>query len=99
MGHDINHVVEIKKEPAEVGFLHFKIGLPRAQNHPASCRHPMFVVRALTVVENGTQRRQIGRIRIEPRVEVLRLDRDYAAIVTGSRDFWRRLVSDRSKGP
>ncbi|CAB3804905.1 hypothetical protein GCM10011400_51980 [Paraburkholderia caffeinilytica] len=56
-------------------------------------------IRPLVVVENGAPGRQIGRIWVQPSVDVLRLDRDNAAIMTGRRDFWRQLVSNRSKRP
>lgn len=59
----------------------------------------MLVVRPLPVIKNGVQRCQIGRIRVEPRVDVLWFDWDDTAVVPGGCDFWWRFGSDRRKRP
>lgn len=55
----------------------------------------MFVIRPLSIIEDGIERLEVSRIRIEPSVDMLGLDRDDAAIVAGSGDLGRRLVGDR----
>ena len=58
---------------------------------------PMFVVRSLAIIEDRVQRFQVARVGIQPCVDVLRLDRNDAAIVASSRDLRRRLIGDRRK--
>ena len=55
----------------------------------------MLVVRALTVIEDRVQRGQVLRVRVQPHVDVLGLDRDDAAVVSGGSDFGRWLIGDR----
>jgi hypothetical protein len=49
----------------------------------ASCREPMLVVRAVSVIRNRVHRRQIRRIQIGPSVDVFRLDWDDAPVMSG----------------
>ena len=55
----------------------------------------MRVIRPGAVVEGGVHRSQVCRIRIEPRVDVFRLDRDDAAVMPGGSDLRRWIVGDR----
>ena len=54
----------------------------------------MFVVRAIAVVENRVLCREIAWIGIEPRVDMLRLDGDDAAIMARGGNLRRRLIGD-----
>ena len=58
----------------------------------------MLVVRPFAVIEDGVEGREVCRIRIEPRGDVLGLDRDDAAVVAGGGNLCRRLIGDRGKG-
>lgn len=57
----------------------------------------MLVVRPVAIVEDRVQIADPPGIGIEPRIDVLRLDRNDAAIVTGGRDFRWRLVGYRGE--
>ena len=52
----------------------------------------MFVVWLVTVVQDGIQGGQVAGHRMEPGIDVLRLDRDDAAVVSCCGNFRRRLV-------
>jgi hypothetical protein len=56
--------------------------------------HSVLMVRSRSILENSLHRIEVVRVRIRPRLDVLFLDRHDAAIVTGGRDFGRRLISD-----
>lgn len=62
-----------------------------------SSRQTMLVVRPLSVVEDRVERREILRIRIQPRIDVLRPNRNHAAIVPGGCNLGGWLVGDRSE--
>jgi hypothetical protein len=51
---------------------------------------PMFVIGAEAVVEDRVQGGEVFRVRAEPRIDVVGLDRNDASVVAGSRDFRRR---------
>jgi len=51
-------------------------------------------IRPVAVIENGVLRREVRRVRIGTRVNVLRLDWDDAAVVSGESYFLRRVVCD-----
>ncbi|MGF6968684.1 hypothetical protein OKW43_005712 [Paraburkholderia sp. WC7.3g] len=69
----------------------------RAERRDRLCRHPVFIVRPVSVIENGVLCRQVRSIWIQPRVDVLGLDWDDATVMARRRDFWRRLVGYRGK--
>ncbi len=52
----------------------------------------MFVIRPRPIIENRVQRIELAGIRIEPRINVLSLDWNDAAIVFSCGNFPRRLV-------
>ena len=58
----------------------------------------MRIVLSLPIIENRVLRRKIALIGIEPRVDVLRLDGNDAAIVAGCGNFRGRLISDGREG-
>ena len=54
----------------------------------------MLIVRPLSIVEDGVERLEVVRVRIEPGVDVLGLDRNDAAIVAGCGRFQQALICD-----
>ena len=55
----------------------------------------MLVVRPIAMIKDRVLRRQVRRIWVKPHVDVLRPNRNDAAVMSGSRDFGRRFVCDR----
>jgi len=55
----------------------------------------MLIVRTLAIIEDRIQRLEVLRIRVEPGVDVFRLDRDDAATMAGRGDFRRRMSGSR----
>jgi hypothetical protein len=63
------------------------------------CRHqpPVLIVRPRAVFQDGVDSGQVRYPGVQPRVQVLRLDGDNAAVMARSRDFRRGFVGDGCK--
>ena len=62
-----------------------------------SSRQPVLVIRPRAVVEDRVQSGEVAGIRIEPSIDMLRLDRNDAAVMTGCCNLRGRFVGDGRK--
>lgn len=62
---------------------------------PWSGRHPMFIERSGSVIQDRVLRSKVLSIGAEPHVDMLGPDRDDATVVTGCSDLGRWLIGDR----
>ena len=68
---------------------------PEHRGEQRSGCHPMIVERLDAVVQDRVLRGEVRRIGVQPRVDVLRPNRNDAPIVPRCRDLGRRLIGDR----